>query len=102
MPPARAPLFNSHHQHFHLFFSSTTIATSPFTLLYSELNKTATVQKPHAGGAIPLEVRTTKTESGSRETKTAPKHILPTALKFFVCQNNDKRLQQQKTAATAS
>ena len=36
--------------------------------------KTATVQKPHAGGAIPLEVRTTKTESGSRETKTAPKY----------------------------
>ena len=38
MPPARAPLFNSHHQHFHLFLSSKTIATSPFTLLYSELN----------------------------------------------------------------
>ena len=69
MPPARAPLFNSHHQHFHLFLSSKTIATSSFT-----------------------------PSSRTAETKTAPKHILPTALKFLVCQNNNKKITTPKNS----
>ena len=32
------------------------------------------------------------------ETKTAPKHILPTALKFLVCQNNNKKITTTKNS----
>ena len=51
---------------------------------------------PHAGGTIPLEVKNHQNLMWLKRKITAPKHILLTALKFFVCQNNDKRLQQQK------
>ena len=36
--------------------------------------------------------------SRTAETKTAPKHILPTALKFLVCQNNNKKITTPKNS----